>query len=93
MPAGCLKCIEILFIYLRESSPAMKFRYFISAFEIIWKWLKFSGWLVWFFLSFPWQIQKGYSQFFNATSFKTTKVEYDRWIGMDISPRFHDNLN
>jgi hypothetical protein len=40
----------------------------------IWKWARFSAWFLWFLLSFPWQIQKAYSQFKNATDFSYRKV-------------------
>jgi hypothetical protein len=33
-----------------------------------WKWLRFVFWLPWFILTWPWQIQKAYSQVFRAIS-------------------------
>jgi hypothetical protein len=59
-----------------------------------WKWIKFSGWLVWFFLTFPWQIKKGYSQFVNAISLGTSAARKKTiQIDIDVSPRYYGNLN
>jgi hypothetical protein len=46
----------------------MESKQFRKYLQVAWKWYQFPGWLVWFFLSFPWQIQKGYSQFVAATT-------------------------
>jgi hypothetical protein len=65
-----------------------------SIINTTWKWTKFSGWLVWFFLSFPWQIQRGYSQFVNATTFGTSKMQKTPIIiDIDVSPKYYGNLN
>jgi ribosomal protein S18 acetylase RimI-like enzyme len=34
----------------------------------IWRWVKFLAWLPWFFLTFPWQLRKGYREVMAAVS-------------------------
>jgi hypothetical protein len=65
-----------------------------SGLSVAWKWIKFSGWLIWFFLSFPWQIKKGYNQFVNATSLGVVNARKKAIrIDIDVSPRYYGNLN
>jgi hypothetical protein len=62
-------------------------------FKIAWKWITFSAWLVWFFLTFPWQIKKGYNQFINATTLEVPRSRKGSKMLVDISPKIYDNLN
>lgn len=34
----------------------------------VWRWVKFSAWLPWFFLTLPWQLRKGYHEVMAAVS-------------------------
>jgi hypothetical protein len=55
------------------------------------KWIKFLGWLLWFFLTFPWQISKAYNQFRSAVSFEPGECRTKNDISP--SPKYYGNLN
>jgi hypothetical protein len=62
-----------------------------AACKFMWKWLSFSGWLVWFFATLPWQLRKGYAQVLGSTSFSGAKGE--KALRYPLSRRYYDNLN
>lgn len=39
-----------------------------SILSAFWRWVKFLAWLPWFFLTFPWQLRKGYREVMAAVS-------------------------
>jgi hypothetical protein len=61
--------------------------------KTIWKWTKFSAWIVWFFLTFPWQMKKAYGQFLHATSSGTYDTHRTLKMVIEVTPDFTDNLN
>jgi hypothetical protein len=63
----------------------------VKAFRLIWNWISFPGWLIWFFITLPWQLKKGYSQFTNATTFDSSREgKTAKYI---LSRKYYDNLN
>jgi hypothetical protein len=63
----------------------------VKAFKRIWNWISFPGWLIWFFLTLPWQLKKGYSQFSNATAFTSSRES--KTVKYTLSRKYYDNLN
>jgi hypothetical protein len=55
------------------------------------KWVSFSIWLPWFFVTLPWQLKKGYSQFISATTFTPNPGKEP--VKYSVSRTYYDNLN
>jgi len=62
-----------------------------SYFRKAWKNLKFAAWLLWFFLTWPYQMKKAYTQFINAVS-PDPKSERKSLI-IPFEHKFYINLN
>jgi hypothetical protein len=59
--------------------------------EISWKWICFIGWLIWFFISYPWQMKKAYAEVMSAIS--DIEINKDNTVCSDIQPNYYIHLN